>query len=219
MCHYLIKICCIASLDEAVLALGAGADVLGLVSAMPSGPGPIADERIAAIAAGVPAGTRMFLLTSRTEPYGIARQAQTTGVQSVQIVDRLEPGGHATLRALAPGLELVQVIHVAGDESVAEAVAVAPFVDAILLDSGNQQLDVKELGGTGRTHDWTVSRRIRDAVNVPLWLAGGLNTDNVAAAIAQVRPYGVDICSGVRTNGQLDRSKLAAFVAAVSRQP
>ena len=215
MPRVLVKICCIASLDEAALALGAGADVIGLVSAMPSGPGPIADERIAEIAAGVPKGTRMFLLTSRTDPAAIARQAREAGVPSLQIVDRLPDGGLARLRGLAPGIELVQVIHVGGDESVAEAAAVAPLVDAILLDSGNQALAVKELGGTGRTHDWSVSRRIRDRVSVPVWLAGGLGANNVRAAIEQVRPHGVDICSGVRTGGRLDPSRLSAFFAAV----
>jgi len=210
-----IKICCIASPDEAKLALASGADVLGLVSVMPSGPGPIPDDLIARIAAGVPKGTRMFLLTSRTDPDTIARQAVAAGVPAVQIVDRVDPTAYAKIRALAPSLELVQVIHVGGEESLAEAVAVAPHVDAMLLDSGNQRLAVKELGGTGRTHDWSVSRRIREAVSVPVWLAGGLNTGNIAEAIAAVRPFGVDVCSGVRTDGRLDPVKLAAFVAAV----
>lgn len=210
-----VKICCIASLDEASLALGSGADVIGLVSAMPSGPGPIADERIAEIAGAVPQGTRMFLLTSRTDPAAIAQQVRDAGVPAVQIVDRLAPGALATLRGLLPGIELVQVIHVGGEESLAEAIAVAPHVDAILLDSGNQKLAVKELGGTGRTHDWTVSRRIRESVRVPVWLAGGLNAHNVGAAIAQVQPHGVDICSGVRTEGRLDPARLTEFLAAV----
>jgi len=210
-----IKICCIASPDEAKLALASGADVLGLVSAMPSGPGPIPDDHIAEIAAGVPRGTEMFLLTSKTDGEAIARQALAAGVPAVQIVDRVAPSAHAAIGALAPALKVVQVIHVGGDESVAEAVAAAPFVDAILLDSGNQQLAVKELGGTGRTHDWSVSRRIRESVSVPVWLAGGLNAANVAEAIAMVRPFGVDVCSGVRTDGRLDLAKVAAFVAAV----
>jgi phosphoribosylanthranilate isomerase len=90
---------------------------------------------------------------------------------------------------------------------------VARYVDALLLDSGNQKLAIKELGGTGRVHDWRISRRIRDAVEVPVFLAGGLNAANVAAAVAAVEPHGVDVCSGVRTDGRLDPAKLRAFVA------
>ena len=105
------------------------------------------------------------------------------------------------------------MVHVTGPEAVATARAAAPAVDALLLDSGNPSLPVKELGGTGRTHDWDVSRRIREAVDVPVWLAGGLTPGNVARAIETVRPFGVDVCGGVRTDGRLDESKLARFVA------
>jgi phosphoribosylanthranilate isomerase len=107
------------------------------------------------------------------------------------------------------------VIHVTGPESVDEAIAVAPHVDAILLDSGNQSLAIKELGGTGRTHDWSLSRRIREAIDVPLFLAGGLNQMNVAAAIREVQPFGIDVCSGLRTEGDLDPQKLSAFIRAI----
>jgi phosphoribosylanthranilate isomerase len=114
-----------------------------------------------------------------------------------------------------PGISLVQVVHVTGDESLVRAAAVAPFVDGILLDSGNQNLPVKQLGGTGRLHDWQISRRIREALSVPVFLAGGLRADNVAEAIATVEPFAVDVCSGIRTAGRLDAAKLEAFVQAV----
>jgi phosphoribosylanthranilate isomerase len=113
-----------------------------------------------------------------------------------------------------PGVALVQVIHVCGDDSIDKAVAVAPHVDALLLDSGNQDLAVKELGGTGRRHDWAISRRIREVSPKPIYLAGGLNAGNVAEAIDTVGPFGLDVCSGVRTKGRLDAEKLAAFVRA-----
>jgi len=109
------------------------------------------------------------------------------------------------------------VIHVEGEEAVGEARAVAPQVDGILLDSGRPSAPVKELGGTGRAHDWAVSRRVQEAVEVPVFLAGGLRPDNVASAIEVVRPFAVDVCSGVRTNGKLDGQKLDAFFAAVER--
>ena len=210
-----IKVCCITTPEEAALAVLHGAAALGLVSAMPSGPGVISEEQIAAIAARVPPGVATFLLTSRTAAAEILDQQRRCGVNTLQLVDRVAPGAHAALRSALPGIKLVQVIHVGGDDSVEEARMVAPEVDAILLDSGNQALPVKELGGTGRTHDWTVSRRIVEAVPVPVYLAGGLTAANVGEAIRQVRPFGVDICSGVRCDGRLDEARLAAFVAAV----
>jgi phosphoribosylanthranilate isomerase len=213
----LVKICCIASVAEAHAARAAGAAALGLVSAMPSGPGVIDDARIAEIAEALrDLPVRTFLLTARTRAETIAAQHRAAGTTTLQLVDHVPHGELRRLRALCPGVELVQVIHVTSERSVDEALAAAPLVDAVLLDSGNPALAVKELGGTGRTHDWTLSRRVRDAVHpLPLWLAGGLRTHNVAAAVAAVRPHGLDLCTGVRSEGRLDAGKLTAFMAAL----
>src|SRR5688500_11232206 len=159
-----IKICCIASMAEATTAIDAGADALGLVSAMPSGPGPIEEALIATIAARVPPPIATFLLTSDQTAAGIIAQHRRCRTNTIQIVDRLTTGSYADLRDALPGIALVQVIHVAGPESVDEAVAIAPHVNALLLDSGNPGLPTKELGGTGRVHDWALSRRIRESV-------------------------------------------------------
>jgi len=208
-----VKICCIASLAEARLAIRYGASALGLVSQMPSGPGVISEEQIAQIAARVPPPLGTFLLTSLQDTQAIIAQQHRCRTNSVQICDRLRSGSFRDIKSALPGISIVQVIHVAGPESVEEAVTVAPQVDAILLDSGNPGLAIKELGGTGRRHDWALSRKIREAIDIPLFLAGGLNADNVRQAIAEVGPFAVDICSGVRTGGKLDEKKLAAFVA------
>lgn len=210
-----VKVCCMASIDEARRAVAAGAGAVGLVSEMPSGPGPIPDELIARIAAAVPPPTRTFLLTCRRDAASIAAQHRLCRTTTIQLVDAVAAGELRALRAELPDVEIVQVIHVTGEEATVQAANVAPLVDAILLDSGNPALPVKELGGTGRTHDWTVSRRIRESVSVPVILAGGLRAENVAEAIAAVRPAGVDLCSGVRTDGALDDAKLAGFFAAV----
>jgi len=210
-----IKICCIASVEEAWVAIDAGANAIGLVSAMPSGPGPIPEDLIAEIAAIVPPGVSSFLLTSLQDAPSIIDQQRRLRVNTIQIVDRLTTGSYHEIHDALPGIKLVQVIHVTGPESVDEAIAVAPHVDAILLDSGNQSLKIKELGGTGRTHDWNLSRRIREAIDVPLWLAGGLNPTNVAAAIREVQPFGIDVCSGLRTEGDLDPQKLSEFIRAI----
>jgi phosphoribosylanthranilate isomerase len=209
-----VKVCCIASEEEARIAVEAGATALGLVSAMPSGPGVIPEALIARIAAAAPPGVETFLLTSERRAAAIAAQQRRVGVTTIQLCDALEPGETARLRAALPTVRLVQVIHVMGPESVAEARAAADGVDALLLDSGNPDLAVKELGGTGRTHDWRVSRAIVAASARPVYLAGGLTPENVAGAVAAVRPFGVDVCTGVRAAGRLDPRRLAAFVRA-----
>jgi phosphoribosylanthranilate isomerase len=207
-----VKICCIQSIEEAWLAIRYGASALGLVSEMPSGPGPISEELIKQIAAVIPPGITSVLLTSKTDTQEIIEQQRRCGVHAIQIVDRLEKGSYQDFRDAIPGIAIIQVIHVSEEASIEEAISIAPLVDAILLDSGNPSLVVKELGGTGRTHDWNISRTIREAVAVPIFLAGGLQPDNVAEAIQQVGPFAVDVCSGVRTNGKLDESKLLKFI-------
>jgi phosphoribosylanthranilate isomerase len=198
------------------MAIEAGASALGLVSRMPSGPGVISDDAAAEIAAAVPPSVDTFLLTARQDVEAIAAQQRAAGARTLQLVDALPEGAHAVLRAALPGVKLVQVIHVTGPGSLEEAEGVAPHVDALLLDSGNPTLEIKELGGTGRRHDWELSRRIRAAVDVPLFLAGGLRPDNVREAVETVGPFGLDVCSGLRSGAgfDLDRGKLWRFMAA-----
>ena len=197
-----IKVCCISSVDEAQLAFAAGVDAIGLVSAMPSGPGQIDEETIAEIAATTPPGVDSFLLTSLTDVSAIVAQHARCRTSVVQVVDRLDGDGLEELVALLPGVRAAQVIHVGDESSIDEARRAARHAHALLLDSGSPNAAVKTLGGTGRTHDWALSRRIVEAVRVPVYLAGGLNPDNVAAARAAVSGFGVDVCSGVRTDGQ-----------------
>jgi len=208
-----VKVCCIQSIEEAWLAIKHGASALGLVSEMPSGPGPISEKLIKGIAAIIPPAVTSVLLTSKTGTQQIIEQQRRCGVAAIQIVDRLEKGSYQDFREAIPGISIIQVIHVMGEESIEEAISVAPHVNAILLDSGNPALQVKELGGTGRVHDWNLSRKIRESVDVPLFLAGGLNPGNVAEAIKQVGPFGVDVCSGIRTDANLNESKLAEFIS------
>ena len=207
-----VKVCCISSVEEARMAIEAGADAIGLVSSMPSGPGIIAEELIRAIARTVPPPIATFILTCHQGVDDIVAQQQRCGANTVQLCDRLVEGSYDELRAAMPGVSIVQVIHVNGREAVEEAVEIAPYVDALLLDSGNQKLATKELGGTGRTHDWRVSAEIRRRVRAPVFLAGGLRAENVREAILQVEPWGVDLCSGVRSEGHLDPSRLNAFM-------
>jgi phosphoribosylanthranilate isomerase len=209
------KICCIGSPEEARVAVACGASALGAVSAMPSGPGVIDESTIADVAGAVPPGVPVFLLTSLREPDAIVAQARRCGVHVVQLCDWVPPAGYDLMRAAFPGLKIVQVIHVTDERSIAQAKKAARHADVLLLDSGRPDGPVKELGGTGRVHDWSLSRVIREETGVPVWLAGGLTPANVRDAIQEVRPFGVDVCNGVRTGGGLDPAKVREFLAAV----
>ena len=210
-----VKICCISSINEAKMAIEHGAAALGLVGPMPSGPGIITNETIAAITATLPPAISSFLLTSETVASNIIQHHQLVHTNTIQIVDALSEGTYQQIKKALPGIKIVQVIHVMNEHSVTEALQIAEQVDALLLDSGNPNLDVKVLGGTGKTHNWNLSKMIVDQSRVPVFLAGGINAENVRAAIDMVQPFGVDLCSSVRTNKQLDPQKLSAFFKAV----
>lgn len=210
-----VKICCISSESEAKMAIEHGASALGLVAKMPSGPGPISDELILSIAKTIPEHIASFMLTSETSAEDIIQHHYRTQTNTIQIVDALAFGTYDQIKATLPNIKIVQVIHVIDESSIDEAIAIAEHVDFLLLDSGNPKAAIKELGGTGRTHNWALSRSIVEQSKVPVFLAGGLNTDNVQRAMETVAPYGVDLCSSVRTNGHLDPKKLEEFFAIV----
>ena len=206
-----VKICCIQNIEEATLAIDTGADALGLVGPMPSGPGIISDTQIRNIIDVVGPSAQTFLLTSETKAKRIARHYQRTRPSTLQLVDTIKPEHLVQVRNELPAVKLVQVIHVQSSADIEHALRISEYVDMLLLDSGQPNLPVKKLGGTGNTHDWSISRQIVAEVDIPVYLAGGLNPDNILEAIETVKPYGIDVCSGVRTHGQLDPQKLGLF--------
>lgn len=213
-----LKICCISSLEEARLAITHGADALGLVGEMPSGPGVVDDMIAAQIVQVTPPPIATFMLTSQTMVENIIAHQKRVGANTIQLVDAVPAETYQQLHQALPAVKLVQVIHVLDETTIDEALlAVQNGADALLLDSGNPTLAVKELGGTGRVHNWKISRQIVDRSPVAVFLAGGLHAGNVREAIETVQPFGLDICSGVRTEGQLDATKLTAFLSAVAR--
>lgn len=199
------------------MAIKQGASALGLVGHMPSGPGVISDELIFDIARSAPPPIGTFLLTSETSVEKIVRHHKKVHTNTIQIVDKLTEGSYKEIRQNLPGVKLVQVIHVIDSSSVDEALRVSEEVDCLLLDSGNPNLLIKELGGTGRVHNWELSRKIRDSIQIPLFLAGGLNPGNVKRAIETVEPFGLDLCNGVRTDGGLDLQKIEDFFLTIDK--
>ncbi|MFK7774818.1 MAG: phosphoribosylanthranilate isomerase [Saprospiraceae bacterium] len=207
-----VKICCISSIEEAQMAIDAGASALGLVGPMPSGPGIISNEMISKIVQAVAnQSVETFLLTSETTVEGIYNHYQKTKTTTIQLVDKIEKDGHARLKELLPEVKIIQVLHVLGKKTIDEAERLMQEVDALLLDSGNPNLKIKTLGGTGNTHNWEISKSIVRKSKIPVWLAGGLKPENIQEAIEMVQPYGVDLCSGVRMNGNLNENKLFSF--------
>jgi phosphoribosylanthranilate isomerase len=210
-----VKICCIKNIAEAEFAIAAGTYALGLVSKMPSGPGVIPETRIAEITAQIPDHITSILLTSEVRADAIIAQHQKCRTTALQLVDMLPMRELQELKLNLPSVDLVQVIHVTGPDVVDQTLAVEPYVDYILLDSGEPKARTRKLGGTGCVHDWNISAGIVESVSRPVFLAGGLTPDNVGEAIRRVRPYGVDVCSGVRSRGRLDPDKLLRFMGAV----
>jgi phosphoribosylanthranilate isomerase len=210
-----VKICCISSIEEAKLAIVHGAAAIGLVGRMPSGPGIITDELINSIAKTVIPPIDSFLLTSETTAEAIIAHHNKVNTTTIQMVDALSGREYHKIREAIPHVKLVQVIHVLDEKAVQEAIEISEWVDAILLDSGNPNLSTKVLGGTGKTHNWDLSKKIRENISIPTYLAGGINKDNIRKAIDHVQPYGIDLCSSVRTNGQLDERKLEELFKAL----
>jgi phosphoribosylanthranilate isomerase len=207
-----VKICCMASIAEAEMAAAAGADMVGMVGPMPSGAGVIDLATARVIAEGAPPWVTPVLLSSGETAEAILADVDRCPVRCVQVVRHVAPEVHRSLARLRPGLRRIQAVHVEGPEALELIPAYAELADAFLLDSGRPGSN--ELGGTGRVHDWRVSAEFVRRSPRPVFLAGGLRPENVAEAAATVRPFGVDLCSGVRTRNRLDADKLSAFMAA-----
>ena len=208
-----VKICCIASEAEARMAVEAGADLLGLVGPMPSGPGVVDDRTARAVAAAAPPWATPVLLTEFDQPAEIVEHAARIGVRAVQLVRHVPVRTLARLAVAAPGLALIQVIHVEDRGALDLIEPYARHVTAFLLDTGRPSAG--ELGGTGRVHDWEISAEFVRLSPIPVFLAGGLTPANVGEALARVRPAGVDLCSGIRIDRALDPGLLGAFMDAV----
>lgn len=212
-----VKICCVRSREEAHTALSFGAAAVGLVSEMPAGPGELRESGIREIVQSIPAGAGTFLLTAVTDADQLIDKVQRLGANTLQLWDPLEPADYGRLRQDLPGLSIVQAIHVIGESAIEHAQTAVRLADALVLDSSNPTVPYRWESQAGATHDWSISREIVQTVDCPVLLAGGLNAGNVESAVRLVRPYGVDVCTGVRTEDALDPRKLAAFFEALRR--
>lgn len=213
-----VKICGITSYRDLQTVLQfPQVNHLGFVSAMPSGPCIISDEAIRMLLRKTPSFIDTFLLTSRCDAEGIAEQWRLCRTTTIQVCNPLPDDELRRLRKLVPGISLVSVVHINSRTHNGRALELCNIVDGLLLDTGDPDMPLPELGGTGRVHDWDISRNICAQSSLPVWLAGGLTAKNVAAAISYVRPQGIDVCTGVRSDGFVDGEKLAALLGEIER--
>jgi phosphoribosylanthranilate isomerase len=207
-----IKICANTSLADAMMAAEAGADAVGFVFA-PS-PRQVTAEQVAAIVPELPATLEKIGVFVGASVDEIAATVEAAGLTGVQLHFDATADVTAKLRArFGRGLRILRVVHFeAGAPESAAAAAQDMSVDAILVDSRT----ATAVGGTGKSYDWAAARRtLFGAINeMKLIAAGGLTPENVAEAIATLRPWGVDVVSGVEAApGQKDAAKVQAFVA------
>jgi len=213
----IVQIYEVADIEEAVALAALGVDHVGVLVGGGGFPRELAPAAARAIFAALPSSTRRVALSLSADPDEIARAIEGARPDILHLgaaIELLTADQVRALKARHPGLPIMRSIPVVGAESVALAKDHEGVADFLLLDSHTP--GDRQIGAVGRTHDWTISRRIVETVAVPAILAGGLGPDNVGDAIRAVRPFGVDSKTRTdRTDGAgKDRAKVAAFVAA-----
>lgn len=210
-----VQIAGISTLADALAVERAGAEAIGFTLGLPTGPHNGLDERGArAIIASLPPLVVPVLITYLDTAAAVVPLCRYLGVSTVQLHAGAPPSEIAAMRAALPGLKVILAVNVTGATSLDDAMRVWDDADALILDSYDPVTG--RHGATGRTHDWGISRRIVEASPVPVILAGGLAPENVGEAIRAVRPWAVDVHTGVeRPDGSTDPARVRAFVAAV----
>src|SRR2546428_864557 len=205
-----IKVCGICSLEDALACSAAGVDALGFLCGVPVSVRSYIDPDAAGeIIRRLPPYVSSVLVTILSDAAQIQKMLDKTSVSALQLQGPIQPAAVESLRNGNPHLKIIKAIHIIDESAVQEAQSWQPFADALLLDTKGEGA----LGGTGKTHNWKLSRRIAETLRIPVILAGGLSPDNVAQAIKTVRPFAVDVNSGV--GGHLpakDLVKVADFV-------
>ncbi len=207
-----IKVCGIQNINEANGAIEAGANTIGMLTGVPEYvEDKISPETAKKIVVSLPRGIRTVMVTHLLEVSKIVEIAEYTGISALQIHNDLSTEGMKSLREYVPNLELIKTIHVLDESAIEDAKVYESFSDIILLDTKAGE----RIGGTGKTHDWNISKRIVEEVGIPVILAGGLNPRNINEAISKVKPAGIDANSGLENkDGSKDFDKIRIFAAA-----
>jgi phosphoribosylanthranilate isomerase len=208
-----VKICGVTSADDARLAAVCGADAVGvLVGQRHPSTDFVSSNEAAAILAALPPFVTAALVTHEYDPAAVADAIAVVRPNVVQIHSEMPPTDCAELRNRFGGIRIIKSYHVTGPEAVDYGRRYVDAVDGFVLDSLNPATG--QVGGTGLTHDWNFSAAIVRRYRLPVMLAGGLTPANVAAAVAVVRPFGVDVNSGVKgaIGGRKDPGKMREFI-------
>ena|SRR3989338_1549260 len=204
-----VKICGITNIETARAVASLGADMLGFHVELEHSRNPLTRDMASEIISQLPPTCSAVLVTSATEPEKIARLVKKTAVTAVQLHGDIEE--MSKLKSELPNIKLYKVVNVFDKSAIEEAKGYEGIADALVLDSAIKETGQR--GGTGKTHDWDISRKIVEATSLPVILAGGLNPNNVSEAISKVRPYAVDVNSGVSNpDGTKNLEKVKLFV-------
>jgi len=214
----LVQIFEVQTPDEAAALVRLGVDHIGVLVGDGVFPRELSVAQAKEIFAVVPAGRKRVALSLSADLEEVARVVQETRPDIVQVQAAIDDFSVAMTRALKtrfPQVPIMRAIPVIDEASIETAASYQGVADFLLLDSWDP--GTRQFGALGRTHDWGLSRRIVDDVGISTILAGGLGPENVAAAIAEVRPAGVDSKTKTDRAGELgkDLAKVQAFVAAI----
>ena len=212
-----VKLCGIRSRADLALALSAGADAVGfIVGARHRTEDELSPSAAATLVAALPPMVSSVMVTHLQQAAPILALAQQVRATCLQLQDAIALEELNAIRSALPGVKLIKAVHVSGDreershhETLTQAMALEPLVDALLLDSRTAD----RIGGTGLPHNWSISRRIVEQIGKPVILAGGLRPENLQAALDAVQPAAVDVNSGIDdAAGAKDPARAAAFV-------
>jgi len=203
-----VKICGITRNEDLVMATEAGADAVGVVIDVPSSPRNLTIEKAKKIIENAPIFVKTVAVTVPKNLDHLTKIYEKLKPDILQIHGNNLPKD--AIREKLPDASLIRAIQATSNEVIEDAVEVANTFDAVLLDS----FVSGKYGGTGKAHDWGLSKQVREAIYPrPLILAGGLKPENVKDAVRMVQPYAVDVSSGVESQpGIKDYRRILEFI-------
>ena len=207
-----VKICGIKRMEDAFSAIRWGADALGFLVGQRHTSGDFIEAALAReIILRLPPFVSKVLVTHLLRAEEVLKLVDETCVDTVQLHGEIQPDQVREIRQRRAHLRILKSFHIVDEASVEYGLPYYAHVDAFVLDSLNAETG--EIGGTGLVHDWAISRRVVSRYPIPIILAGGLNPENIREAIERVKPYGIDVNSGVKgASGFKDHAKVHAFI-------
>ena len=207
-----VKICANRTIEDARMSLGAGADIIGLLVGQEHTSNDFIDKYKAKEICDYIAGRcDVSLVTHLKNADEIIELTEFIGNNIIQLHSDIEESEVEKIKQNLPKIKLVRIVHLAKDGTIHSNLETIKYADYYLMDSFN--LATNQVGGTGLTYDWKKAGELIKKLDKPVFLAGGLNPENVRKAISQANPYGVDVNSGCKLDGVKNVDKVREFVA------